>query len=137
MKKFLSLLLCALLFFALCIPGAAAADTADKYDWNTSADYYSRFKDDNITIDVYNWGDYISDGSDNDVNVNQLFTELTGIKVRYTNFASNEEMYAKIKSGGASYDVIIPSPTLTRSTAGWNLTRTTSILCPICGEWSG
>ncbi len=109
MKKFLSLLLCALLFFALCIPGAAAADTADKYDWNTSADYYSRFKDDNITIDVYNWGDYISDGSDNDVNVNQLFTELTGIKVRYTNFASNEEMYAKIKSGGASYDVIIPS----------------------------
>ena len=27
----------------------------------------------------------------------------------YTNFATNEELYAKLKSGAASYDVIIPS----------------------------
>ena len=27
----------------------------------------------------------------------------------YTTFATNEELYAKLKSGGASYDIIIPS----------------------------
>lgn len=34
---------------------------------------------------------------------------LTRIKVNYTNFASNEELYAKLKSGSFSYDIIIPS----------------------------
>lgn len=60
-------------------------------------------------INVYNWGEYISDGSDGSLNVNEEFTRRTGIKVNYTNFASNEDLYAKLKSGGASYDVIIPS----------------------------
>jgi spermidine/putrescine transport system substrate-binding protein len=31
------------------------------------------------------------------------------IKVNYTTFAHNEELYAKLKSGGTSYDIIIPS----------------------------
>ena len=31
------------------------------------------------------------------------------IKVNYTNYASNEDMYAKLKSGGANYDIVIPS----------------------------
>ena len=72
--------------------------------------YYTRFKDSGITINVYNWGEYISDGSDEGtLNVNAEFTELTGIKVNYTNYATNEELYAKLKGGGASYDIIIPS----------------------------
>ena len=37
------------------------------------------------------------------------FQDLTGIKVNYTTFDSNESLYAKMKSGGASYDVIVPS----------------------------
>ncbi|MEG1758224.1 MAG: spermidine/putrescine ABC transporter substrate-binding protein [Oscillospiraceae bacterium] len=73
------------------------------------SDYYLKFKGKNITIDVYNWGEYISDGSDDSMDVVKEFEELTGVTVHYTNFASNEEMYAKIKSGGAQYDVIIPS----------------------------
>ncbi|MGN0641519.1 MAG: PotD/PotF family extracellular solute-binding protein [Huintestinicola sp.] len=73
-------------------------------------DYYSRFKDDNISINVYNWGEYISTGADEGtLNVNGEFTKLTGIKVNYTNYATNEELYAKLKGGGASYDIIIPS----------------------------
>lgn len=72
-------------------------------------DYYTRFANRNISINVYNWGEYISDGSDDTLNVNKAFEELTGIKVYYSNFASNEELYAKLKSGGAAYDVIIPS----------------------------
>ena len=31
------------------------------------------------------------------------------IKVNYTTYASNEDMYAKLSSGAVSYDVIIPS----------------------------
>ena len=73
-------------------------------------DYYTRFKDDDISINVYNWGEYISTGADEGtLDVNTEFEELTGIKVNYTNYATNEELYAKLKGGGASYDIIIPS----------------------------
>lgn len=73
-------------------------------------EYYSRFRDKGISINVYNWGEYISDGSDEGtIAVNSEFTKLTGIKVNYTNYATNEELYAKLKGGGASYDIIIPS----------------------------
>lgn len=71
--------------------------------------YYERFKNDNISINVYNWGEYIADGSDGTLNVNEEFTKLTGIKVNYTTFATNEELYAKLKGGGSSYDIVIPS----------------------------
>lgn len=60
-------------------------------------------------INVYNWGLYISDGADDTVDVNKKFTEETGIKVNYSYFTSNEDMYAKVKGGGSSYDVIFPS----------------------------
>ena len=55
------------------------------------------------SINVYNWGEYI------DQSVLDDFEQETGIKVNYTTYASNEEMYSKIVSGAASYDVIIPS----------------------------
>ncbi len=61
------------------------------------------------TINVYNWGEYISDGTNGTMDVNAEFTRRTGIEVNYTTFQSNEEMFAKLASGGASYDVIIPS----------------------------
>ncbi len=60
-------------------------------------------------INVYNWGEYISDGSEDSLDLNAEFTRITGIKVNYTNYASNEDMYAKLKSGGANYDIVIPS----------------------------
>ncbi len=62
-----------------------------------------------VTIDVFNWGLYISDGSDGYIDVNKAFTEKTGIKVNYMAFESNEAMYAKLKTGGVNYDVVIPS----------------------------
>ena len=37
------------------------------------------------------------------------FTEETGIKVLYSTYDSNENMYTKLKSGSVNYDVIIPS----------------------------
>lgn len=73
-------------------------------------DYYTKFKDKGISINVYNWGEYISTGAEEGtLDVNSEFEKLTGIKVNYTNYATNEELYAKLKGGGATYDVIIPS----------------------------
>ncbi len=60
-------------------------------------------------IVVYNWGEYISTGDDGTLDVIADFTEKTGIPVNYLTFASNEELYTKMKSGSASYDVIIAS----------------------------
>ena len=61
------------------------------------------------SINVYNWGQYISDGSDGYIDVIEEFEKATGIHVNYTTFDSNETMYTKLKTGGSSYDVIIPS----------------------------
>ena len=70
---------------------------------------------DTVTLNVYNWGEYISDGSEESFDVNAAFEEYyyetfgQKVEVNYTTFASNEDMYAKIRSGATSYDVIIPS----------------------------
>ena len=60
-------------------------------------------------ITVYNWGQYISDGTDDGLDVIKAFEEETGIKVNYLTFDSNESMYTKLKTGGTTFDVIIPS----------------------------
>lgn len=60
-------------------------------------------KQDKPTLYVYNWGDYI------DETILGEFEKETGIKVVYDSYATNEDMYVKIKSGGGSYDVIFPS----------------------------
>ena len=60
-------------------------------------------------ITVYNWGQYISDGSDGYLDVIAEFEAETGIHVNYLTFDSNESLYTKLKTGGSTYDVIIPS----------------------------
>ena len=111
MKKVISLLLTLVLAAgSLALPTFAAEDKIQvNEDISVSADYdWTRFKGQNVSLNIYNWGLYISDGSDESVDVISAFEELTGIKVNYTTFDTNESMYAKLKSGGASYDVIFP-----------------------------
>lgn len=60
-------------------------------------------------LNVFNWGEYISDGDEDTLDVIDAFENLTGIEVNYDNFDSNESMYSKLKSGAVSYDIIIPS----------------------------
>ncbi len=72
-------------------------------------DYYKNLNLKGTTVNVYNWGEYISDGSGGSLNVVKEFEKLTGAKVNYTNFESNENMYSKLSGGGVSYDVIVPS----------------------------
>ncbi len=68
-----------------------------------------------ITLNVYNWGEYISDGFEDTLDVNAEFEkyckDVLGLNVRvnYTTYATNEDMYSKIKSGAGTYDIIIPS----------------------------
>ncbi|MBA2796669.1 ABC transporter substrate-binding protein [Streptococcus porcinus] len=52
---------------------------------------------------IYNWGDYI------DPALLKKFTKETGIQVQYETFDSNEAMYTKIKQGGTTYDIAVPS----------------------------
>ena len=61
------------------------------------------------TLYVYNWGEYISDGADDSLDVNKAFEEKYGIDVVYETYDNNEVMYSKLKGGGVSYDVVIPS----------------------------
>ena len=96
MKRTLSVLLAALMLLALCaLAGCGSSKTQ--------------------TLNVYNWGEYISDGSEGSLDTIKAFekwyAETYGekVKVNYTTYASNEDMYAKLASGAVSYDVIIPS----------------------------
>ena len=108
-KKVISLLTIALTL-SLCACGHVAEEETEVATLSVSdTAYYERFKDMDISINVYNWGEYISTGEDGLLDVNAEFTRLTGIKVNYSTYATNEELYAKLKGGGASYDVIIPS----------------------------
>ena len=94
MKKNLSLLLAALIF-ALLLSGCGSSDQ--------------------LTLNVYNWGEYISDGSEDSFDTIREFEKWyeanygQKLKVNYDTYASNEDMYNKISSGAVSYDVIIPS----------------------------
>ena len=99
MKKHISRLLLVCLLMALCISFFSSCEEQDEV----------------LTLYVYNWGEYISDGSDDSVDVNAEFEKYCKeelditVKVNYSTFASNESMYAKVSSGSTRYDVIIPS----------------------------
>ena len=65
---------------------------------------------DTVTLNVYNWGQYIADGSDGSMEVIAEFERrYPNIKVNYSTYDSNEIMYSKLSNGGITVDVIIPS----------------------------
>lgn len=98
----LSLLTAILLFSCGTKPEQAAQDE-EVYDGKT------------ITLNVYNWGEYISDGFEDTLDSNKAFEEYyfkkfgVRVKVNYTTYATNEDMYSKLKSGAGSYDIVVPS----------------------------
>ena len=79
------------------------------------------------TLNVYNWGEYISDGSEDSLDTIKAFeswyeqTYKKKVKVNYSTFASNEDMYAKLSSGAVSYDVIFPSDYMIARLAAENM----------------
>ena len=121
MKKitalFLTFLMLSLLLFTSCqTEFEEVEDTSDAY-FDVVVDdisYYEKFRDQKITLNIYNWGEYISNGSEGSLDVIAAFEKISGIKVNYTNYATNEDMYAKFKNGDQTddfcvYDIVIPS----------------------------
>ena len=115
-KKFFSLAAALVMSLGMFSGCSTASDEEEEEDSSAQTltiedkSYYTKFKGKGISINVYNWGEYISTGADEGtLDVNDEFEKLTGIKVNYTNYATNEELYAKLKGGGTTYDVIIPS----------------------------
>lgn len=54
-------------------------------------------------VNVFNWGEYMNE------DLNKAFELVTGIKVNYNTYQTNEMLYSTLSSGGSSYDVIVPS----------------------------
>lgn len=105
--KALSLIL-ALVSIVLCACGDKDTEERKKYETKS--------------LNVYNWGEYISDEDDEDAglfDVNAGFEEYFNenladtygfyIKVNYSTYATNEDMYAKLSNSAVAYDIVIPS----------------------------
>ena len=102
MKKIFTF--CLILALMLCSLSGCGYEYKDiKYRGKYSRDL------EGTTLTVYNWGEYISDGADDTIDVNREFEKLTGIKVNYLTFESNETMYSQVKNGGVNYDIVFPS----------------------------
>ena len=95
MKKLVSILALAAVLCAILLTGCGSKDT--------------------LTLNIYNWGEYISDGSEDSFDTVREFEKWyeaeygQKLKVNYDTFASNEDMYNKLSTGAVSYDIIIPS----------------------------
>ncbi len=89
MKRFISIYVCATMLLAI-LSGCTQNETDDGV----------------VTLNVYNWGEYIDDEI---LDVNRLFEQETGIRINYKTFDSNESMYTLISSGAAQYDIVFPS----------------------------
>ena len=98
-----ALALCMLLLSALGLTGCAAEDT--------------------LVLRVYNWEDYISEPTENeDGTVEDDYVDLiaefeaayyeetgTRVRVEYSTFGTNENMYNELKINPGSYDLVCPS----------------------------
>ena len=124
MKKFrmgLILILSLMLAALLCSCGDGSGEAVRK-------DYPTK------TLNVYNWGEYISDEDDEEwglIDVNAAFEEYFNeqladkygfyVKVNYSTYATNEDMYAKITNSAVAYDIVIPSDYMIQKMIAGNL----------------
>ncbi len=60
-------------------------------------------RNDGKTLYLYNWTYYTPDS------VIEKFEKEYGVRVVYDDYASNEDMFAKLRAGGKGYDIVIPS----------------------------
>ena len=106
MKKILSiitaavLICCTITCFAGCGSSSSSTATGDSGSDKTGKG----------EVNVYIWGDYLAMAQDADLkNVIEMFEDETGIKVNYTTYDTNEELYSKLTQSNVKYDVVVPS----------------------------
>ncbi len=98
-------IVCKMLFLSVLVISVFALSSCSS-DENTT---------EKITLNVYNWGEYISDGSLGSYDTNAKFEKYCreelglNVEVNYTTYSTNEDMYSKLSSGAGTYDIIIPS----------------------------
>ncbi len=111
MKKVFALFLAVLLVaMAGCAQMATQGQTGTNGGNSTGSDSTAGNDGEEVTINVYNWGQYIAEGDEGAMDVIAEFeAAYPNIHVNYTTYDSNETMYSKLKTGGISVDVIIPS----------------------------
>jgi spermidine/putrescine transport system substrate-binding protein len=74
--------------------------------WTISFSFAGCFKKESATSQTVNlaiWGNYI------EPKLLEQFSKDTGIKVNVSNYASNEELLAKVQAGSSGIDVAVPS----------------------------
>ena len=100
MKRLISAILALLMLFSVALLSACsgASDTED----DDESGYQGE-------VNVYNWGEYIDPGDDGGIDIISEFEKKYHIKVNYTNFETNEELYNVLTNSNSSYDVIFPS----------------------------
>ena len=124
MKKTRIALLLALPLLLICALCSCGGDS----DGEVRKDYPTK------TLNVYNWGEYISDEDDEECglfDVNSAFEEYFNynladkygfyVKVNYSTYATNEDMYAKITNSAVAYDIVIPSDYMIQKMINGNL----------------
>jgi spermidine/putrescine transport system substrate-binding protein len=104
LKKLTALILSLVMVLALLLTGCAMDDnTNGSADSSTGGGSSSSGSSGKRVVNVCSWGEYI------DKDLIDQFEEKTGITVNYQTAESNEALYSLLKSGGANYDVIVPS----------------------------
>jgi len=91
MKKFHWSVLAAALILGLVVSGCSKSEGTQASSGGSKKLY------------IYNWTYYTPDS------VIEKFEKEYNVEVVYDSFASNEEMFAKLKAGGTGYDIVFPS----------------------------
>lgn len=80
-----------------------------------------------VTLRIYNAEDYIADGSDDSIDVIELFKEYVyetdgvTINVTYDSYDTNESMFADLQTGARNYDLICASDYMIQKMMGLNM----------------
>ncbi len=109
MKRILSLIVALLMIGSLIVLSACSSNSADAEDGEDEEENSSAVGGYQGEVNVYNWGEYISPGDDGAMDVIDEFEKKYNIKVNYTNFETNEELYNVLTNSNSTYDVIFPS----------------------------
>ena len=92
MKRFTTVMLLMLVLVLGAILAGCGGNGTELDVESLTGEYTREFE--GTELNVFNWGEYISDGSEGSLDVNAAFEELTGIKVNYTTYESIEAMFA-------------------------------------------